>query len=237
MFSKEHIKSGRFNAGEKLMFWGGVFVLGLTVVASGLVMDQLVPGLIYERSTMQIAHMVHAVATVLMIAMFMGHIYLGTIGTEGTYEGMKTGYVDESWAKEHHELWLEDVKSGKIPRERADSTTSTAAFAKLPPLSEEAKAKAAEAAAKTAWSGKVDAYLSCKSQDNVAAQYYKTAKAAGKETKPPMAMPACADPGAFTYAAAEVPKIQEAAGAHSPPATAVSPPSGKLPAAAAPAVK
>ena len=114
----------------------------------------------------------------------------------------------------------------------------TLAFAKLPALSDEAKAKAAEAAAKTAWSGKVDAYLSCKSQDNVAAQYYKTAKAAGKETKPPMAMPACLDPGAFTYAAAVVaPKIQEAAGAHSPPATAVSPPSGKLPAAAAPAVK
>lgn len=123
MFSKEHIKSGRFNAGEKLMFWGGVFVLGLTVVASGLVMDKLLPGLTYDRSTMQIAHMVHAVATVLMIAMFMGHIYLGTIGTEGTYEGMKTGYVDESWAKEHHELWLDDVKSGKIPRERTANTT------------------------------------------------------------------------------------------------------------------
>ncbi|MEO6291399.1 MAG: formate dehydrogenase subunit gamma [Burkholderiaceae bacterium] len=127
LFSKEHIKSGRFNAGEKLMFWGGVFVLGLTVVASGLVMDKLVPGLTYERSTMQIAHMIHAVATILMIVMFIGHIYLGTIGTEGTFQGMKTGYVDESWAKEHHELWLDDVKSGKIPRERTASTTASAA--------------------------------------------------------------------------------------------------------------
>ena len=117
------------------------------------------------------------------------------------------------------------------------SLLSTLTFAKLPALSDEAKAKAAEAAAKTAWSGKVDAYLSCKSQDKVAAHYYKTAKAAGKETKPAAAMPACADPGAFTYAPPEAPKIQEAAGAHSPPATAVSPPSGKLPAAAAPAVK
>jgi formate dehydrogenase subunit gamma len=67
---------------------------------------------------MQIAHMVHAVATVLMMVLFMGHIYLGTIGTEGTYQGMKTGYVDENWAKHHHELWLDDVKSGKIPRDR-----------------------------------------------------------------------------------------------------------------------
>lgn len=113
----------------------------------------------------------------------------------------------------------------------------TLAFAKLPALSDEAKAKAAEAAAKTAWSGKVDTYLSCKSQDKAVANYFKTAKAAGKETKPAMAMPACADPGAFSYTPAEAPKIQEAAGAHSPPATAVSPPSGKLPAAALPAAK
>ena len=119
LFSKEHPKAGRFNAGEKMVFWGGVFFLGLIVVASGLVMDKLVPGLSYERATMQIAHMVHAVATVLMMLMFMGHIYLGTIGTEGTYQGMKTGYVDENWAKHHHELWLDDVKSGKIPRDRS----------------------------------------------------------------------------------------------------------------------
>ena len=57
----------------------------------------------------------------------------------------------------------------------------TAVMAKLPALSDEAKAKAAEAAAKAAWSGKVDAYLSCKSQDKVAAHYYKTAKAANKD--------------------------------------------------------
>jgi formate dehydrogenase subunit gamma len=124
LFSKEHIKAGRFNAGEKVMFWAGVFALGLTVVASGLVMDKLVPGLTYERSTMQIAHMVHGVSTILMMVMFMGHIYLGTIGTEGTYQGMKTGYVDENWAKHHHELWLDDVTSGKIPRERTSVTSA-----------------------------------------------------------------------------------------------------------------
>ena len=130
MFSKEHVKAARFNAGEKVMFWGGVFFLGLIVVASGLVMDKLVPGLSYERSTMQIAHMVHAVATVLMMVMFIGHIYLGTIGTEGTYQGMKTGYVDENWAKYHHELWLDDVKSGKIPRDRTTSASDAANHAK-----------------------------------------------------------------------------------------------------------
>lgn len=111
--------SHRFNAGEKLVFWGGVFLLGLVVVSSGFVLDKIVPGLVYERSTMQIAHMVHAVATVLMVCLFLGHIYLGTLGQEGAYQGMKTGYVDETWAKEHHQYWYDDVKAGKIPAQRS----------------------------------------------------------------------------------------------------------------------
>ena len=114
------VPSHRFNAGEKLVFWGGVLLLGAVVVASGLVLDKLVPGLIYERSTMQIANMVHGVSTVLMMAMFIGHIYIGTIGMQGAYDGMKTGYVDETWAKEHHEYWYDDVKAGKIPAQRSE---------------------------------------------------------------------------------------------------------------------
>ena len=106
---------------------------------------------------------------------------------------------------------------------------SVAAMAKLPPLSDEAKLKAAETAAKSAWSGKVDGYLLCKSLDKVAASYYKTAKTAGKDTKPPTATPPCADPGAFAYAPPEAAKPIEAAGAHSPAATAASPPSTKQP--------
>lgn len=104
------------------------------------------------------------------------------------------------------------------------------ALAKLPApvLSDEAKAKAAEAAARTAWAGKVDAFQLCKVQDKVAASYFKTAKAAGKETKPPTAAPACAEPGPFTYTPPEAKPI-EAAGAHSPSGTATSPPSTKQP--------
>ena len=125
MMSEHEVKSGRFNAGEKVVFWGGVFFLGTIVVASGLVMDRLIPGLLYERDTMQIAHMVHAISNTLMIVLFMGHIYLGTIGAEGAYQGMKTGYVDETWAKEHHELWYDDVKSGKIPAQRSGTPSHT----------------------------------------------------------------------------------------------------------------
>ena len=104
------------------------------------------------------------------------------------------------------------------------------ALAKLPALTDEAKAKAAEIAAKAAWTAKVDTYQMCQWQDKVAASYYKSAQAAGKETKPATATPPCADPGAFTYVAApETPKPLEAAGAHSPPGTAVAPPSSKVP--------
>ena len=103
------------------------------------------------------------------------------------------------------------------------------AAAKLPPPSPEAKAKADEAAAKAAWAGKVDSYQLCQAQDRVAASYVKTAQAAGKETKPATATPPCADPGAFAYIPAEAPKPLEASGAHSPAATATSPPSSKVP--------
>jgi hypothetical protein len=76
---------------------------------------------------------------------------------------------------------------------------STLGAAKLPAPSDEAKAKAAETAAKTAHTGKVDGYKLCKSMDSVAAAYYADAKKAGKDAKPATATPPCADPGAFVY--------------------------------------
>jgi len=129
LFGGKEVPSHRFNAGEKIVFWGGVFFLGAVVVASGFVLDKIVPGLVYERSTMQMANMVHGVATVLMMAMFMGHIYMGTIGMEGAYKAMKTGYVDETWAKEHHELWHDDIQAGKIPAHRSAEAAGTTAHA------------------------------------------------------------------------------------------------------------
>lgn len=122
LLSQHEVASHRFNAGEKVLFWAGMLGLGLIVVGSGLVMDKLVPGLLYERGTMQLAHVIHAVSTVLMLAMMLGHIYMGTIGMDGAYQGMKTGYVDETWAREHHELWYNDIKAGKIPAQRSQDT-------------------------------------------------------------------------------------------------------------------
>ena len=101
---------------------------------------------------------------------------------------------------------------------------STLGAAKLPAPSDEAKAKAAEAAAKTAHAGKVDGYKLCKSMDSVAVAYYAEAKKAGKETRPATATPPCADPGAFVYpppaaASGAVAAVPAATPAASPAAT------------------
>ena len=119
LFGGAEVPSPRFNAGEKVLFWIGALALGVVVVSSGLVLDKLLPGLDYLRGDMQLAHMVHATAAVLMMAAFLGHIYMGTIGMKGAYKAMRHGQVDEAWAKEHHALWYEDIRAGKIPAQRS----------------------------------------------------------------------------------------------------------------------
>jgi len=118
LFGGEAPASGRFNFGEKIVFWGGVFLLGSMVVGSGLVLDKLVPGLLYLRDDMQLAHIIHSTAAVLIMMVFLGHIYIGTFGMRGSYRAMKSGYVDEQWAEEHHKYWYDDIRAGRIPAER-----------------------------------------------------------------------------------------------------------------------
>lgn len=107
------------------------------------------------------------------------------------------------------------------------SVLATAAMAKLPPLSDEAKAKAAEAAAKTAHGNKVADFQLCRSMDRVAARYQAEAGKAGKSVNKPTETPACADPGPFVP-----PGAASAAAAAAPAAKP-----GAAPAAAAPAKK
>jgi formate dehydrogenase subunit gamma len=109
MFAGEHLPSGRFNAGEKVWFWLGVVALCLLVSASGLIL--LFPNFEQGRLLMQQANVIHAIAGVLVIGLSLGHIYMGTIGVEGAYQNMRTGNTDETWAKEHHELWYNDSKN------------------------------------------------------------------------------------------------------------------------------
>jgi hypothetical protein len=91
--------------------------------------------------------------------------------------------------------------------------------AKLPPLSDEAKAKADEAKAKAAHGDKVAAFQLCNAQDRVAARYVKDLKAQNKEAKPATATAACADPGAFVWPPAPAATVAAAAPPAAAPAT------------------
>jgi len=126
MFSKDsHPSAGRFNAGEKLWFWmlvvggGAVVVTGVLLVGPSYA-HLLPPAVItaFEgigRAEMQQAHVIHAIVAMLWTAVALGHIYIGTAGTEGAFEGMSTGYVSEEWARQHHDLWYERMASrGKV---------------------------------------------------------------------------------------------------------------------------
>lgn len=111
MLSGEHVPSGRFNGGEKVWFWLAIVVLGIIISASGLIM--LFPNWNSSRELMAEANLVHGIIGIIFMAASCAHIYMGTIGVQGAYKGMREGMVDETWAKEHHEIWHNEVKSGK----------------------------------------------------------------------------------------------------------------------------
>lgn len=142
-----HPPARKFNAGQKLIFWG-VVVLGVSISLSGLSllfpfdmpmfaatfhkvnalglpelfgMNPL-PETLLPHQEMQLAQAWHAIVAFLFIAIILAHIYLGTVGMEGAFDAMGTGRVDEQWAKEHHGLWYEEV-TGRDPHDaRAPGT-------------------------------------------------------------------------------------------------------------------
>lgn len=114
---KRHAPAGKANGGEKVWFWFVFLIGGGLVCVSGLVLD--FPNFGQTRETMQWANIIHGTAAMLWIAIFFGHAYIGTLGTEGALQGMTTGYVSSEWAKQHHDQWYEKVKDREIPEEEA----------------------------------------------------------------------------------------------------------------------
>ncbi|SEO45016.1 formate dehydrogenase gamma subunit [Salinihabitans flavidus] len=135
LFSKGvHPPARKFNAGQKLIFWG-VVVLGVSISASGLSLlfpfelpmfaptfEKLnafgIPGILgmeplpetlMPHEEMQLSQIWHTIIAFVFIAMIFGHIYIGSVGMEGAFDAMGSGQVDEQWAKEHHGLWYEEV--------------------------------------------------------------------------------------------------------------------------------
>lgn len=99
-----HPDAGRFNAGQKGIFW--ITILGGAAVAvTGYML--VFPFMFTDIAGMQLSHIIHSIVSVLMIAVMLGHIYIGTVGMEGASDAMTTGQVDLNWAKQHHNLWVE----------------------------------------------------------------------------------------------------------------------------------
>ena len=119
LFGK-HAHASRYNAGEKLWFWLASIV-GLAVIISGMVLD--FPNFGQTRSTMEFYHWVHSIGAIVLIVVSFGHIYMGTAALEATFEVMQTGYCDSNWAKEHHDLWYDEVKDSEepVPQQQAQS--------------------------------------------------------------------------------------------------------------------
>lgn len=99
-----HPPSARFNFGEKTMFWL-VALGGIAISYTGLTL--LFPNLFGTFPPIQLLQIAHSILALVMVIAILGHIYIGTVGMEGAIDGMKTGYVDETWAKEHHSAWAE----------------------------------------------------------------------------------------------------------------------------------
>ena len=109
------------------------------------------------------------------------------------------------------------------------------AWGKLPPLSDDDKAKAAQTVAKAAWNDKVSLYKACLAMDRVAEVYRRDLKSQGKQIPVTTPTAPCADPGPYVAPVTPVAsKPLEASEAHSPPGLATSPPSTNEPAAEMP---
>jgi formate dehydrogenase subunit gamma len=124
LIGNEHPPAGKFNAGQKLLFW--FIVLATTGVAiSGYIL--MFPFYVTDIAGMQLAQIVHGLVSVLFTALIVAHIYIGTLGMEGAFEAMGTGEVDLNWAKQHHKLWVEqELTAGRGASAPSGATTSTA---------------------------------------------------------------------------------------------------------------
>lgn len=124
-----HPPSKKFNAGQKIIFWA-VILGGLSLSLSGIalmfpfeftmfaptfeVLNQFganLPTNLTAMQEMQLSQLWHAIVALVLIMIIIAHIYIGTIGMEGAFDAMGTGLVDENWAMEHHNLWVEEVRA------------------------------------------------------------------------------------------------------------------------------
>jgi len=104
-----HPPATKFNFGQKVVFWS-VMIGGGMISISGLML--LFPFWFGTMETQQLMAVLHSIFALILTAVIIAHIYIGTLGMEGAWDAMYTGQVDERWAKEHHSIWAAQAKSG-----------------------------------------------------------------------------------------------------------------------------
>ena len=101
---------GKYNAGQKLVFWL-MSILIVVLISSGLVIwDQY----FYDYTTIdqkRLAVLIHAIAAVTAICVWIVHVY-AAIWVRGTIRAMTRGSVTGGWAWRHHRKWLRELVSG-----------------------------------------------------------------------------------------------------------------------------
>ncbi len=129
---KSHPSAGKANGGEKLWFWIVILLgLGAVCITGFALIGWLTQyfGVENTRAMSQTMHTWHAIAAILWIAIFFGHVYIGTFGSQGSIDAMSKGHVSVEWAKQHHDLWYEDVKDtvvdGSSSTDSVQGTTQT----------------------------------------------------------------------------------------------------------------
>lgn len=110
LFGKSHPAAGRFNLGQKLIFWS-VILGGAGLAWSGY--QLMFPFQFTDIAGMQFAGMLHGILGAVLVAIIVAHIYIGTLGMEGAFSAMGTGEVDANWAREHHSVWADRIGAGK----------------------------------------------------------------------------------------------------------------------------
>ena len=110
-----HPPAKKFNAGQKIIFWA-VIVGGAALSYTGVML--LFPAVAGTPADWQFFQTIHALTAAVLSAIIIAHIYIGSVGMEGAFDAMGTGEVDENWAKEHHSLWVEEVKGAKASEGR-----------------------------------------------------------------------------------------------------------------------
>jgi formate dehydrogenase subunit gamma len=120
LIGRKHPPADRFNAGQKLVFWATVLG-GIALSVSGYIM--MFRPIEIAIAGMQLSSIVHGITGLIMIAIIVAHIYIGTLGMEGAFDAMGSGEVDLNWAKEHHGVWVDkvaikrpqDISGGRAP--------------------------------------------------------------------------------------------------------------------------